>query len=346
MAGRILLIHPGGLGDVLLALPAIRSLGVLFSPVNLVLMADSAVGTLLKTCREIAQLIPLESRAMAELLSGETAMPSWWTDDGFETAVCWMRDPQGELALTCQRMGMRKVSVGAPDQATELVLHQSNRLLEHSADIPRSSDAEAPLRLPLPVLDAGKRKIAQLIGHAAKSAVALHPGSGSIHKCSDPRLFACAARGLRDMGYCPILVGGPADSERIDAVMAECRPPLPVIANLELLAMAGVLVNVALFIGHDSGLTHLAAALHRPTIAAFGPTSPARWAPMGDHVRVITGEPCRCVGWDAVRTCRDRPCLQISESQLMKACENAVRCLVPLSGFMLNCTASPYRDLY
>ncbi len=39
--------------------------------------------------------------------------------------------------------------------------------------------------------------------------------------------------------------------------------------------------------GNDSGPTHLAAAVGCPTVALFGPTDPARWAPVGAHVVAI-----------------------------------------------------------
>ncbi|MCB1102996.1 MAG: hypothetical protein KDL10_11560, partial [Kiritimatiellae bacterium] len=46
------------------------------------------------------------------------------------------------------------------------------------------------------------------------------------------------------------------------------------------------------YIGNDSGITHLAAACGVPTLAIFGPTDPAVWAPLGAHVTVIrTGQP-------------------------------------------------------
>nr|MBA2253284.1 glycosyltransferase family 9 protein [Nitrospirales bacterium] len=74
------------------------------------------------------------------------------------------------------------------------------------------------------------------------------------------------------------------------------------------------------FIGHDSGLTHLAACLQVPTVALFGPTDPIRWAPRGSHVRVVTGISCRCQGWEAVRLCDEKPCLQITLEQVISAC--------------------------
>jgi len=51
-----------------------------------------------------------------------------------------------------------------------------------------------------------------------------------------------------------------------------------------------MLAEAALYIGNDSGLTHLAAATGCPTIALFGASDPAVWRPLGDHVRVIVSE--------------------------------------------------------
>ena len=44
-----------------------------------------------------------------------------------------------------------------------------------------------------------------------------------------------------------------------------------------------------MFVGNDSGTTHLAAMLGAPTVALFGPTDPAVWAPTGPRVRVLGG---------------------------------------------------------
>ena len=46
------------------------------------------------------------------------------------------------------------------------------------------------------------------------------------------------------------------------------------------------LARASLYIGNDSGITHLAAAVGTPTLALFGPTDPAVWAPRGPNVRV------------------------------------------------------------
>jgi ADP-heptose:LPS heptosyltransferase len=51
-----------------------------------------------------------------------------------------------------------------------------------------------------------------------------------------------------------------------------------------------------LYIGNDSGITHLAAAVGTPVVAVFGPTDPGVWSPRGERVRVVS-----CAGgWPGV----------------------------------------------
>jgi ADP-heptose:LPS heptosyltransferase len=54
--------------------------------------------------------------------------------------------------------------------------------------------------------------------------------------------------------------------------------------------LAGWLRSARVYIGNDSGITHLAAAAGAPVVAIFGPTDPAVWAPRGDRVRLVAGK--------------------------------------------------------
>ena len=92
------------------------------------------------------------------------------------------------------------------------------------------------------------------------------------------------------------------------------------VSGLSIRLLAGVLSQLDFFLGHDSGVTHLAALLGTPTVALFGPTEPARWAPRGRAVMVIREKPCRCASWDAVRNCIEKPCLELSPAAILAAC--------------------------
>jgi ADP-heptose:LPS heptosyltransferase len=120
-----------------------------------------------------------------------------------------------------------------------------------------------------------------------------------------------------------ILIDGPADAGMIAEVHRLC-PYVPVLRDISLGALASVVAQGDLLLGHDSGLSHLAAALGVPTVAIFGPTDPARWAPLGRHVTVVRGGLCHCATWGLVGLCSGRPCLEISSDELVQTCRAAL----------------------
>jgi ADP-heptose:LPS heptosyltransferase len=113
------------------------------------------------------------------------------------------------------------------------------------------------------------------------SYAVIHPFSGSARKNWPLEKFrALAAKFERTMPvhWC----AGPED------------PPLAGAVHIpNLYDLACWLAGAKLYVGNDSGITHLAAAAGCPVLAIFGPTDPAVWAPRGPHVRVVR--------WNALR---------------------------------------------
>lgn len=68
----------------------------------------------------------------------------------------------------------------------------------------------------------------------------------------------------------------------------------------DLFDLARFLAGARAYIGNDSGITHLAAAVGVPTIALFGPTDPAIWAPRGKHVKIIRAATMAAIPPEAV----------------------------------------------
>src|SRR5262249_10732046 len=148
----------------------------------------------------------------------------------------------------------------------------------------------------------------------------IHPGSGSPHKCVRPEIVASVVEGLQAHGMEPLLLEGPADHETVERLLVQlARRPL-LLRALPLRVLAGILSKVELFVGHDSGITHLSAFVGTPTVTVFGPTDPERWAPRGSAVTVLQGKPCGCASWDAVKTCAEKPCLDLSSAVIIDAC--------------------------
>jgi len=64
-----------------------------------------------------------------------------------------------------------------------------------------------------------------------------------------------------------------------------------VLPTTGLVERARILASARLYIGNDSGITHLAAAVGCPTVAIFGPTDPTIWGPQGEKTTVVRGQP-------------------------------------------------------
>jgi ADP-heptose:LPS heptosyltransferase len=119
--------------------------------------------------------------------------------------------------------------------------------------------------------------------------VVVHPGSGNLAKRWPLENFATLIETLEgQLGVRTVVVTGYAETD----LMARLRSLLRVASLLAaeswpLIPTAALIAQATVFVGHDSGLTHLAAALQRPTVAIFGPTDPEIWAPRGKYVTVV-----------------------------------------------------------
>ncbi len=162
----------------------------------------------------------------------------------------------------------------------------------------------AQLRLPLhcapaPVLRLSgmhEHNAHRLLGGAAghlggRLLVAVHPGSGGRRKCWPlDRYFELIARLARDPRPFFLLFSGPAEEdlkEQIDRFVLG-RNDAVHIAGGKLSAAASLLSQCNLYVGNDSGFSHLAAAVNCHVLALFGPTDPAVWKPSGIQVEVVS----------------------------------------------------------
>ncbi len=136
--------------------------------------------------------------------------------------------------------------------------------------------------------------------------VVIHVGSGAREKCWPLENFISLGWQLvsSDPPRAPVVfVLGPAERERLDKpLLAQLRKNFPVLEEPPLQTLAGVLATCDRYIGNDSGVSHLAAAVGASTLALFGPTDPTHFAPLGPHVRIVAAKNMRAISvqrvWD------------------------------------------------
>ncbi len=139
----------------------------------------------------------------------------------------------------------------------------------------------------------------------------IHPGSGSPHKNWPWERFLETAEILKNLYQVkPVFLLGPVEQEMGLILNGIQGRGWPVIEGLSLPLLAGVLSHCAGYLGNDSGVSHLAAAVGIPTVVLFGPTDPAFWSPQGPVVRILKPA-IHCVPCDreTMRSCLDKACL-------------------------------------
>jgi ADP-heptose:LPS heptosyltransferase len=314
MARSIIIIHPGALGDVLLAVPALRWLRKKCPDHQIHLISNEPAGRILLECRLINVWMSVHGALCADLCSGSTPdsieIRQWL--ETCHVAVVWMNQEHRGLATALEHCGVREVRIQSPFSPQLKSRHHSDRFLETLGATMVGLPAGEPLQLSPSLLEKGRALLVNMGIARDRPLVLLHPGSGSRHKCTSVEVLAGVIMALIQEGLCPLVLEGPAD-EAITAQLLHLLPMMPtVVREQDLSIVAGMMAQVQVYIGHDSGTTHLAALLGVPTIALFGPTDPEQWTPRGAHVVVLRGTPCVCPSWEAVRHCEDKPCLAIS----------------------------------
>ena len=317
-----MMIHPGGLGDVLLAVPAMVRLRARFPNHRLMLCAEDQVARLLLTCRIVDAWTSVQGRNCTDLFAGAesiTGQVQTWLE-GCDLAIGWMQDLDGTLNETFKAVGVREVIVRSPFSTDILATHQCDRFLETINEAPADDEEDVLLAVTKPLLHLGRAYLEAVGISTEQSLVILHPGSGSVHKCVGPEILVSVVIAAQASRSTPVILEGPADREPVERLLRLCVHPPIVLKGLDLLTVAGVLTQARLYVGQDSGITQMAGLMGLHTVALFGPTNPDRWAPRGAHVTVVRGAPCLCRSWGDVSQCKEKPCLNIPQDDLVAHC--------------------------
>jgi ADP-heptose:LPS heptosyltransferase len=300
----VAVIRAGGLGDTLLTLPAIHQLHVRYRVLSRGLQGTSfavigypafwrAAGPL------VDRVLDIGDGRFAVLYGDESDMEAIEWLQGHAVLVAWTTRPLGAWVADAVPRLVQASPYPPPGVHAAVWLCQTI-----GEEMPRVAPMEGWLYL-TPMDRAWGA--AQLAGIGLERPTIIHPGAGAGWKRWPAASFARVARALAKRGHQVALVEGPADEEAVSAVLARTGS-LPLIREPDLRALARMLSQARLFIGNDSGVTHLAAMAGALTVGLFGPTDPVSWAPLGD-VRVLRRCRRRATHQGKIQVCGDPECL-------------------------------------
>jgi len=173
------------------------------------------------------------------------------------------------------------------------ILGRTDDTQHRVAWLPKVIGLSAPLNPHLWITDSQQAKAKELVPDGAP-VLAIAPIAARLDKTWGAEKFASLVTLLRSTGgvcagWRVLLVAGPGEAAQfqplIDAVPAEARIMLT--DQPDLLVVAAALARTRLYIGNDSGLTHMAAAVNTPTLALFGRTNPKHYGPWSERACVV-----------------------------------------------------------
>lgn len=285
---KALVIRGGAIGDFLLTLPAVRLLRDSLPDLEIEVLGYKPVVDLAVKAGVADRVRSFDHADFAPLfMPGADIRPEleqWLA--GFQLIVSYLFDPQGIFDANLKRFTRATVLHGPARIDESAGLHAARQLaspleglamwLERESASLKPADPPEP---PSPRSPTGTK------------AVALHPGSGGEHKCWPLEGWIDVGRHLIRRRVPVVLTTGEAEQERgVTAALLEAWRGLPV-THWDSLPLARLSDQLATecqaYVGHDSGISHLANACGLPGLVLFGPTDPSIWRPWQGRLRVL-----------------------------------------------------------
>jgi ADP-heptose:LPS heptosyltransferase len=281
---RVLVIRGGAIGDFILTLPAIRLLRESIPGAHLEVLGYEPITELAVAAGLAEATRNLEHASMAKLFVPKAVLDDelqQWLSS-FNLVVSYLFDPDGILRANMERMGV-KTFLDCPHRVVPGQGHAAEQLARPLEKLAMFLDDPAPVI----ALNGG------MTVSEDKPVLAIHPGSGSLRKNWPVEHWIAAAKQITaEFPQLRLaLITGEAEQERgITTQVLEGWHDLDFQHwdHLPLTELASRLSQASGFIGHDSGISHLAAACGVPCMLFFGPTDPATWAPRNAGVQLVT----------------------------------------------------------
>lgn len=288
---NVLLIRPGGLGDLLVALPSIALVREKMPDSRLTLACRIDYGRLFMETGLVDDLMSIDSRRLARLFGATGDADDRALADGgaarpepYSAIIGWTRR-RGVLELPAAAHGTGPHAVVAPDSEPDEAwsLFFLRRTLSLYSDR-RSAESLLPrlgrLRPSARVKEEGL--IAFGFGGGADHPVVVHTGSGGGKKRWPPERFLEIIRRLSVAGRRGVCITGEAeDGSSADLRDGDMPSGWTRARRPDILHLAGLLSGAGLFLGSDSGPAHLAAACGCPSLILFLDEFVTLWRPYG-----------------------------------------------------------------
>jgi heptosyltransferase-2 len=295
---RILVIRGGAIGDFLLTLPTLKALRETYPDAHIEILGYKHIAMLAEN-RFYAQAVrSIEYGPLSGFFAIDSELSTELADyfASFDLIISYLYDPDRIFESNLLRCGARKLVQG-PAKIIENGDHAARQLARPVEELGKRVVDLTEKIFPS---DQDRQFARTFLEGSSEPIIAIHPGSGSKEKnwpvenwiqlLSTKGGFCMSDAGNIGKQTSLLVVSGEADqTQNAQLEHAWKHRNVRLARNLPLPGLAALLEHT-IFVGHDSGISHLAAAAGANCILLFGPTDPDIWAPGNENVQVLRAE--------------------------------------------------------
>lgn len=276
---RILVVRGGAIGDFVLTLPVLAALRRNFPNARLEVLGYTHIAGLAVTGGLADRVRGLEERGFATFFARGVALPRDQADyfRQFAVILSYLYDPDGIFEENVRANSSAQFLAGPARVDQSELIHAADCLLKPLERLAIFSEPAEPHLSVAPTSSTSER------------CVALHIGSGSERRVWTERRWTEVMQWIVGTTDCHLLlIGGEAERERLARLQSSARPDrVRVVRGAPWNELAPQLAACAAYVGHDTGVTHLAAALGLPGVVLWADRVEKVWTPRSATLRVV-----------------------------------------------------------
>ncbi|HUF04757.1 MAG TPA: glycosyltransferase family 9 protein [Aridibacter sp.] len=330
---KVLVIRLRSIGDTVLATPTLRALREFLPDAQIDILLEDWVAPLLEGHTAVDSVIPVSRERTGRISAASRLRKTGYdlvinlhggTTSTFLTRATGARCRVGSAAyqysfLYNLRLDSPAEFWGTPGtHSAEQQLAQAGFIgvpVRHrpASELPEDPEADSRISERLRSMDPGP---------VGSPVALLHPAAAMFTKQWDTERFARIAEHLAGHGLFPVAVGTPSERPVLDALSNSSAIPVGTFSDLSLPEITALARRASIFVGNDSGIAHIAAAVGTPPVVIFGSSNRVHWAPWteGPSKMVFKEFDCQpCPGYECRVFGQPRCILEVPVEAVIKA---------------------------
>ena len=303
---RVLVVRLRSIGDTVLATPSLRALRRFLPGARIDVLLEDWVAPLLEGSGEVARVLTVRRKSQSSRLAAARRLRAARYDvaynlHGGSTAALLLRASGARYRVGYADYAYASLHNHAAPPSSELWGREQTHSAEQQlallgwTGVPVTDRPASRLAVLPEASDRVARRLREEAGLDAGQAFALvHPAAAFETKTWAAENFARVVEHLSARGLPVVAVAAPGEAPVIEEVRARSASALAGFTDLTLPELTALAARSTVFVGNDSGVAHVAAAVGTPQVVVFGSSNVAHWRPWTEAPAEVVREEMPC----------------------------------------------------